>query len=85
MKKSIALTRWSFACGIASLIFGILTGFPAIVCGHMSLMHCNKTAIKLPNNYYILTVVGISLGYISAALSLIFLALYIYSGYASLF
>jgi len=81
MEKKASLSLWSIILGVSSLIFGMLTGIPAIICGHMSLRYCKKTDTKCTKKDLTLIIIGLCLGYLSTMVSIIFLMLYFYSGY----
>lgn len=81
MGKKNTLLWWSFLLGVSSLILGITTGVPAIICGHMSLRDCKESDGRCAKKEIIMAIVGLCLGYLSTVLSLIFLILFVYSDY----
>jgi hypothetical protein len=76
---SLPLSKWCLWLGISSLIFGIFTGLPAIVCGHIA-----SSKLRQPSNIYTgkrLILAGLVLGYFSVIFSVAFFGLFIYSEY----
>jgi hypothetical protein len=79
MENKNSIAKLTFILGMISLLFGILTGVPAIIYGHKFLKYykaSNKVALK---RYFILNMTGLCLGYISFIISFLFLILYLYS------
>ena len=71
-QKGLAVT--SFVLGLLSMLcFGVLTGIPAIICGHIA----HTRARKSPGQYggAGLAIAGFALGYVSVILSLVVLGL----------
>lgn len=81
MDKKNTLFWWCFLLGVSSLILGITTGVPAIICGHKSLRNFKESEGKRTKKEFILAIVGLCLAYLSTVLSLIFLMLFVYSDY----
>jgi hypothetical protein len=81
MWRKSSLPWWSVVLGTSSLMLGILTGLPAIISGHLFLRYCKTADVKCRRRDLILTIVGLSFGYLSTATSIIFLILYKYSEY----
>jgi len=73
------LSTWSLWLGISSLIFGIITGLPAIVCGHIALARLKRLSNNNTGKRLIL--VGLALGYLSSLFTIAYIILFIYSGY----
>jgi len=79
-QKRLPLAVASLVLGVLSCtVFGILSGIPAVICGHISL---NKIR-SAPKSYYIgkrLAISGLFLGYIGIAMTIVlvvgFLMLY---------
>ncbi len=70
---------WCLWLGISSLFLGIITGLPAIVCGHIAL-----SRLKQPSNINTgkrLILVGLVLGYLSILFTIVYIGLFIYSEY----
>jgi len=67
------IAGWSFGLGLASWVcsLSLLTGIPAIICGHMAL-----SRIKAENNNNstakVLAIIGLVLGYLSLAGAVVF-------------
>ncbi|MEJ6572994.1 MAG: DUF4190 domain-containing protein [Akkermansiaceae bacterium] len=59
----------SIICGIASLVTLLLTGIPAIVCGHMALKKIKRSNGAIGGSGMAIT--GLVLGYVSIALTLV--------------
>lgn len=78
-KKSLPV--WSIILGLSSLVLGVLTGLPAIICGHLFLKHCKKIDASCAKRDVKLAIVGLCFGYLSIAFTTIFLILFVYSGY----
>jgi hypothetical protein len=79
VQVKLPLSKWCLWLGLSSLILGIFTGLPAIVCGHVAFAR-----LKKDSNIYTgkgLALTGIVLGYLSTAFSIGYIGLFIYSGY----
>jgi hypothetical protein len=73
------LSRWCLWLGISSLLFGIIAGLPAIVCGHIALSRLKRLSNNSTEKRLIL--VGLILGYLSTLLTIAYIGLFIYSEY----
>ncbi|MBI5075554.1 MAG: DUF4190 domain-containing protein [Nitrospirae bacterium] len=72
------LSKWCLWLGISSLFFGIITGLPAIVCGHISFARLKRLSNNTGKR---LILVGLALGYLSTLFTIAYIFLFIYSGY----
>lgn len=74
-----SLSKGCLWLAISSLFLGVLTGLPAVVCGHIALFKLKHAYNKNISKKQI--VVGLALGYLSITLSIAFIVLFFYSGY----
>lgn len=72
-EKNSGLAIASLVCGIASFLLLLLTGIPAIICGHMALGKIKKSQGSLGGRGMAIT--GLILGYVSILLTLVVAAL----------
>jgi hypothetical protein len=72
--KSSALAIWSLVLGILSLTcFWLLSAIPAVICGHMAYSRIRRSGGALEGSG--LALAGLITGYLSIALSLLFIPL----------
>ena len=64
---------WAFGLGLASWVcsLSVLTGIPAIICGHMALSRI-KAERNSNNTAKVLAIIGLVLGYLSLAGAVVF-------------
>jgi hypothetical protein len=70
LPKSSALAIWSLVLGVLSLpCFSILTGIPAVICGHIAKSRINASGGRLTGSG--LALAGLITGYLSIVLSIV--------------
>jgi len=70
--KNCGLAITSLVLGLSSLIFSIITGLPAVICGHIALGKIKRAQGSLSGNGMAIT--GLVLGYISFPLTIVAIA-----------
>ncbi|OGR30304.1 MAG: hypothetical protein A2X83_06075 [Desulfuromonadales bacterium GWD2_54_10] len=78
-KQNTTQGKLCLSLGILSLFFGILTGVPAVISGHMALKQIKESPTILAGKGIVYT--GLVLGYLAIALSSLFIILFLYSGF----
>ena len=71
--KNCGLAITSLVLGLSSLLLSLITGIPAIICGHMALGKIKRSQGSLSGNGMAIT--GLVLGYISIPLILVIAAM----------
>ena len=72
-EKNSGLAIASLVCGVASFLLLLLTGIPAIICGHVALGKIKRSQGRLGGQGMAIT--GLILGYVSILLTLLVAAL----------
>ncbi len=70
-KEECTLAIASVICGGLSFFFGLFTAIPAVICGHMALSDFNRNPGKYDSSAKSMSVIGMVLGYVFIALSVL--------------
>jgi hypothetical protein len=77
--QNMTHAKWCVNLGVLSLLFGFITGIPAIITGHIALSNIKKSPTIYSGKGLAFT--GLILGYISTIFTCLYLIIVFYSEY----